>query len=186
MLAISRPNGGTTLDLVPFSPEFEEQVFELIVGIQQGEFGIAISAEQQPDLREIPTFYQTGAGNFWVAIDAGRVVGTIALLDIGEGRCALRKMFVAPAYRGRPHRAAPRLLETLLAWARRHGVREILLGTTPFFHAAHRFYEKNGFVEIEQARLPPSFPVMEVDTKFYRLPLDVGGDTDASGAPGPG
>lgn len=174
------------MELAPFSSELEEQVIELIVGIQQGEFGIAISAEQQPDLCEIPTFYQTGAGNFWVAIDAGRVVGTIALLDIGEGRCALRKMFVAPAYRGRPHRTAPRLLETLLAWADRHGVREILLGTTSFFHAAHRFYEKNGFVEIGKTRLPPSFPVMEVDTKFYRLSLPGDGDTGAGGAPGPG
>jgi N-acetylglutamate synthase-like GNAT family acetyltransferase len=172
------------LDLAPFSTDLEEQVLQLVVGIQRGEFGIPISAAQQPDLREIPTFYQTGAGNFWVAIDAGHVVGTIALLDIGENRCALRKMFVAHAYRGRPHGTAARLLETLLAWARRHGVREILLGTTPFFHAAHRFYEKNGFVEIEKTRLPPSFPVMEVDTRFYRLVLSPEGAATAGVPPG--
>jgi predicted N-acetyltransferase YhbS len=37
--------------------------------------------------------------------------------------------------------------------------------------AAHRFYEKHGFSEIAPAQLPPSFPIMRVDTKFYRLEL---------------
>jgi predicted N-acetyltransferase YhbS len=45
------------------------------------------------------------------------------------------------------------------------------LGTTAKFLAAHRFYEKNGFREIAQTELPASFPVMTVDTKFYRRAL---------------
>ena len=52
-----------------------------------------------------------------------------------------------------------------------HAVREVYLGTTAKFLAAHRFYEKNGFVEIDHSELPESFPVMVVDTKFYRLEL---------------
>jgi len=71
------------MEVVPFRPELEIQVVELIVGIQRGEFGIEITVEQQPDLRQIPTFYQVRGGNFWVALSAGRVVGTISLLDIG-------------------------------------------------------------------------------------------------------
>ena len=39
---------------VPFAPGFETQVVDLIVGIQRGEFGVGISAEQPPDLRSIP------------------------------------------------------------------------------------------------------------------------------------
>jgi N-acetylglutamate synthase-like GNAT family acetyltransferase len=54
-------------------------------------------------------------------------------------------------------------------WARQQGVRQIFLGTTAKFLAAHRFYEKNGFRQIEQAELPPTFPVMVVDTRFYAL-----------------
>jgi hypothetical protein len=45
----------------------------------------------------------------------------------------------------------------------------VFLGTTPFFRAAHRFYEKHGFSQIPKQRLPSSFPIMEVDTKFYHL-----------------
>lgn len=163
--------GSGPIEVVAFSPELEQEVVDLIVGIQRGEFGIEISAEQQPDLREIPSYYQRGSGNFWVARVQSRVVGTISLLDIGDGQAALRKMFVHPAFRGRDPGTSLLLLDTLLAWAGKRGIREIFLGTTPFFHAAHRFYERHGFAEIPKTRLPGSFPVMQVDTKFYHLLL---------------
>jgi hypothetical protein len=34
--------------------------------------------------------------------------------------------------------------------------------------AAHRFYEKNGFVEIAKEQLPESFPLMRVDNRFFK------------------
>ena len=57
----------------------------------------------------------------------------------------------------------------LLAHARAQGVAEIFLGTTEKFLAAHRFYEKNGFRELQKAGLPKAFPIMAVDSKFYVL-----------------
>jgi hypothetical protein len=72
----------------------------VILPIQQEEFAISITAEDQPDLLAITDFYQTGTGGFWVAKAAGRVVGTIGLKDIGNREAALRKMFVATDYRG--------------------------------------------------------------------------------------
>jgi N-acetylglutamate synthase-like GNAT family acetyltransferase len=155
----------------PFAPEFETQVVDLIVSIQRGEFGIDISAEQQPDLRSIPSYYQTGDGNFWVAIADRTVVGTIALLDIGSKQGALRKMFVHRDFRGATHGVALGLLAALLDWAASRGIREVFLGTTPQFLAAHRFYEKNGFTEILASSLPAAFPIMDVDKKFYTLDL---------------
>lgn len=159
---------GSALRVMPFAPAYEDRVVELIVDIQRGEYGIDIDAERQPDLRRIPDVYQTGAGNFWLAVAGDRVVGTAALLDIGAAQAALRKMFVRREYRGPAAGAARLLLDALLAWAADHGVAEVYLGTTPFFHAAHRFYEKHGFAELPRTELPASFPIMEVDTKFYR------------------
>lgn len=157
--------------VLPFEPGFEASVIDLILGIQRQEFGLDIDADRQPDLRDVPGFYQVGAGNFWVALDTGRVVGTASLLDIGNRQGALRKMFVAPEFRGAEVGTARALLDTLLAWAAERALREIFLGTTPVFLAAHRFYEKHGFAEIPKSALPAAFPVMEVDTKFYRLRL---------------
>ncbi len=151
-----------------YSPDRQAQIVELISSIQRDEFGIDITPEQQPDLKSIPSFYQTGAGNFWIASVEDVVVGTIALKDIGRGEAALRKMFVAPAWRGKGRGVAQALLDTLLAWAREKGLDAIYLGTTAQFVAAHRFYEKNGFVEVTKDALPKSFPVMGVDSRFYR------------------
>ena len=89
---------GTTypaaVSIEPFRPGDTEGVLALILSIQRDEFGIPISAADQPDLQAIPDFYQQGLGGFWVAKQDGRIVGTIGLKDIGHAQAALRKMFV--------------------------------------------------------------------------------------------
>lgn len=156
------------IEVVPFTSQYVEGVGALIVGIQRDEFQFPITLEDQPDLQNIPAFYQQGAGNFWVAVSEGKVVGTVALLDIGNHQGALRKMFVHASYRGAAHGVSARLLDTLLEWARVRGVKDVYLGTTEKFLAAHRFYERNGFRQIAASELPPSFPKMALDTRFYR------------------
>jgi len=166
--------------IVPFAPAHARGVQDLIVGIQRGEFGLAITAPDQPDLQDIPGFYlngEHGPGGFWVALDdGGAVAGTIALRNIGLGaghwQGALRKMFVARAQRGSG--LAPALLAELVAWCRAANVGELFLGTTDRFLAAHRFYEKNGFTRVEKSALPAAFPVMAVDTVFYARRLSPG------------
>lgn len=153
----------------PSQPSDAGAIAYVILPIQQDEFGIPITIDDQPDLADVDTFYRRGAGNFWVAQVGDETVGTIALLDIGHREAALRKMFVAAPYRGRALGVAQHLLDTLLAWAAARRIERIYLGTTARFLAAHRFYEKNGFVEIAQSALPAAFPVMAVDTKFYRF-----------------
>ncbi len=157
------------IEISPFHPGHARKVIDLVLPIQQEEFGVPITLEMQPDLGDIPAFFRHG--NFWVATDGEEVVGTIALLDIGDGRAALRKMFVRASHRGAG--VAKALLETLLAWCRQRSIREVYLGTAPQLLAAHRFYEKNGFREIDRPELPPSFPVVVVDTKFYRWSTEV-------------
>jgi len=108
-------------------------------------------------------------------VDAGQVVGTLALLDVGGGDGALRKMFVRASHRGAKTAggagAAHALLSTLVDWARANGFSRVFLGTTAKYLAAHRFYEKNGFTRVERGDLPPSMPVMKVDTIFYMISL---------------
>lgn len=158
----------TPIDITPFVPRFGPGVAQLIVPIQRDEFGFSITLEDQPDLSDIRGFYQQGNGNFWVALVLGEVVGSIALRDLGNGQGALRKMFVQKLYRGPQYAVAQRLLETLFDWCKVRGVREVYLGTTEAFRAAHRFYEKHGFERVDRDALPAAFPFMAVDTRFYR------------------
>ncbi|MEX0297487.1 MAG: GNAT family N-acetyltransferase, partial [Kordiimonas sp.] len=101
------------------------------------------------------------------AVSDDDIVGTIALIDIGNKQVALRKMFVKEAFRGKQYGVASRLLEHVLDYAGQRALSQIFLGTTDKFIAAHRFYEKNGFDLIDVEELPDSFPRMKVDTRFY-------------------
>ncbi len=152
-----------------FTEAHKEEVIKLILGIQVAEFGIPITLEQQPDLNRVQEFYQTNKGNFWVAKIQDEIIGTIALLDIGNNKAALRKMFVNKNYRGQEYAVGQKLLNVLIDWAKQKGTKEIFLGTTEKFIRAQHFYEKNGFIEIDKRELPKTFPVMEVDIKFYRF-----------------
>ncbi len=152
-----------------FSAADQRGVIDVILPIQNQEFGIPISEQQQPDLHDIQQLYQRGTGDFWIARCDGKVVGTLGLKDIGNAQAALRKMFVSAPYRGRDYGVAALLLKALLQHAQAEKVKDVFLGTTDKFLAAHRFYEKNGFQEIPVSALPEAFPLMAVDSKFYRL-----------------
>ncbi|ANL64672.1 GCN5-related N-acetyltransferase protein [Rhizobium phaseoli] len=156
------------IEIRPFAEGDADDVLSVILPIQREEFGIDITADAQPDLRVIPDFYQSGKGQFWVAVKDDVIIGTVGLKDIGNNQAALRKMFVAAEVRGREHGVAALLLDRLFAHARDVGLADIFLGTTDKFVAAHRFYEKNGFTEIAKSALPRTFPLMAVDSKFYR------------------
>lgn len=150
-----------------YNETYQQSILQMILQIQQQEYHLPITAEDQPDLAGIPSFYQQENGNFWAAVDGGAVVGTIAVKNIGRGNAVLRKMFVKKEYRGKELGVSRALLTRLIEWAREKNFSRIYLGTTPQFLAAHRFYEKNGFVEIGMEDLPAEFPIMEVDKKFY-------------------
>ncbi|PLS14642.1 GNAT family N-acetyltransferase [Bacillus sp. M6-12] len=159
------------MEIKKYTSDYQSQVVDLILYIQQEEYGIPVTKEDQPDLFNIESFYQKEKGNFWVAVSDERVVGTIALLDIGNSQAALRKVFVAKEFRGNIHKTASLLLNNVFEWGRKKGIKEIFLGTTLQFTAAHRFYEKHGFEEITVEDLPAGFPIMAVDKKFYKYAL---------------
>lgn len=152
----------------PFKPGQEQQVIDLILPIQQLEFGVPITAADQPDLAKIPEVYQAGRGGFWVGMANGEVAGTLGLIDFGGGG-AIRKMFLRKDQRGTG--LAQALLDTLLKHAIGTGIPGLWLGTLPHMLAAHRFYERNGFTRMEPVALPLDFPRVAVDTVFYHRAL---------------
>ncbi len=160
------------VEIATYEPNDHTSMAAMVVEIQNREFGVPITYEQQPDLIDPAAFFRKGAGEFWVARAAGGdVVGTIGLVEFAPGEGALRKMFVRADHRGASHGVAQHLLDRLLAHARASGLCAIWLGTTAMFKAAHRFYEKNGFDLVSEAGLPATFPRMKPDTRFYRIAL---------------
>lgn len=156
------------MEIVVYDALFKNQVIDHILNIQQNEFNVPISIKDQPDLNQIETYYQTKKGNFWLALENKNVIGTIALLDIDHQNAVIRKMFVHRDFRGPKHRVGQLLMNILLAHSSRNQIHTIFLGTTEKMFAAHRFYEKNGFMSINKEMLPTTFPLVQVDTIFYK------------------
>ena len=154
-----------------YSKQDEQAVIDLILDIQQNEFGVPVTIADQPDLLAVEDFYFKGHGHFWVIRENERVAGTIALIDIGSRQSALRKMFVHKDYRGKEKGLGQQLLNHVIAWCKEKGIDEIYLGTFESLLAAQKFYIKNGFVAVEKQSLPASFPVMQVDNRFFKLCL---------------
>jgi N-acetylglutamate synthase-like GNAT family acetyltransferase len=148
-----------------------KNIIDIILPIQQLEFGVAITLADQPDLLEIEQFYIHKGGNFWGASVEGELCGTIALLRFNEKAGAIRKMFVKKEFRGKEYKIASLLLENLLNYCRENGFEDLYLGTVDILKAAIRFYEKNGFVQLDKKELPVDFPLMAPDNVFCHLAL---------------
>jgi putative acetyltransferase len=158
------------MTITTYKDEHKNQIGEMIINIQRGEFNVPITLADQPDLAIIPEFYQKNRGNFWVVLnDTNEVVGSIALIDMGGHEGAIRKMFVKKEYRGKEFGIAQKLLDNLLDWSKSHDINALYLGTIARLQAAIRFYERNGFTFIEKQNLPATFPLMAVDTHFFAL-----------------
>lgn len=156
----------------PFEPRYQPHVMDLIEQIQVNEFHIPIEEAQWKELQSIPSSFQKDKGNYWVALDQEKVIGTIAVIDIGHKAFELRDVFLDKKYRGLPQGYAKQLLDTVLKWSKEQRVHTIYLGTTLAFRAAHRFYEKHGFREITRQEMPSYCQPMDCDEKFYQLNLN--------------
>ena len=159
------------MEIEVYRKEYAQAVIDLILDIQQNEFSVPVTIADQPDLLDVENFYCKGKGNFWIATENGKLAGSIALIDIGNGQSALRKMFVHAAHRGKEKGTGQALLDHVIKWCRNKEINEIYLGTFDKLVAAQKFYLKNGFVHVEKQSLPANFPVMQVDNMFFKLCL---------------
>jgi GNAT superfamily N-acetyltransferase len=153
-----------------FTDRHSVAVRALVHGILIEEFDFPRSAAEQPDLLAVASHYSAGESNFWVATDCDDVIGTAGFVDLGDGHCLLRKMFVRSDFRGTG--VARLLLDHVLSWAMSRGFSAIYLGTNSKFRAAHRFYAKCGFVEVSADSLPDSVPRLDLRDRFFFRSLD--------------
>lgn len=160
------------IEIVPHQSRFEDQVANLVLNIQQKEFNVPLTVADQPDLFTVDSFYRENGGEFWIAVeDDSRIVGSIAVIRIGNGNGVVRKMFVQKERRGKEFGIAQSLYDRLTKYAATVGIHSLYLGTIDRLHAAIRFYEKNGFQLVDKTELPADFPIMSVDNRFFKCVL---------------
>lgn len=154
-----------------FEPAYQSAATAHILYIENDEFRMGLTLEQQTDIVDIQKGYQQQHGNFWIALDDTDVIGTTGIYslpgDIGE----LRRMFVKPQYRGNTFNVGQQLLDTSLNWARANGYKKIFLETTDWLAAATKFYLKNNFTVVDKKELPATLPVLRGNGTFMMLEL---------------
>jgi GNAT superfamily N-acetyltransferase len=150
--------------ITPLNNDYCEQIIDIILPIQQIEFNVPVTLNDQPDLLDIEKNYHQTGGGFWGAKHQEQLVGTIGLIAFDKHAGAIRKMFVRKEYRGKELGLAQSLLDTLIDYCRQNQINDIYLGTVEVLKAAHRFYERNGFTRLPKAELPKALRLMRVPT----------------------
>jgi acetyltransferase, GNAT family len=157
------------MEIITYREEYKQQIINLILHIQNDEAGIALSLDEQPDLKNIPEYYQKNGGQFFIAIEGRELIGTIAIMNYGNNNAVLKKFFVRSDFRGKGIGRA--LYCELLEYARDMGFERIVLDTPAVAQASHRFYEKSGFERIKKSELPFKYEYPDRDSYLYLLNL---------------
>jgi len=98
-----------------------------------------------PELRALASHFAKEGGALWAAEAGGRLVGMVATRPLRHDEAyEICRMYVARETRGTG--LAQRLLALAEGWAREAGAARMVLWTDTRFEAAHRFYEKHGYV----------------------------------------
>lgn len=151
------------------SRTIRKQIIQMIEHIQKIEFSIPVTDEINACvLKAEEVFYFNNSYNFWYAVnDVGTIIGSIGLNKINNQSAEIKKFFVEATYRGKG--VARKLLHSLAKSAAKHQFEYLYLGTVDILHAAHRFYEKSGFLRIREADLPRHFNKCPLDKVFFRV-----------------
>ena len=119
------------------------------------------------ELAELPGKYTRPHGRLLLAYLDGKPAGCVALRDLGDGICEMKRMFVPETFRGRG--VGRVLAERIIAEGKDAGYRTMRLDTSRRQSEAMRLYERAGF-----RRIPPYYDLAD-DVKdwlvFFELPL---------------
>jgi putative acetyltransferase len=125
------------------------------------------AAKFDAELAGLPGDYSPPSGSLRLASIDDQPAGCVALHDLGDGICEMKRMFVPTQYRGRGVGGC--LAEQILDDARAAGYRQMRLDTSHRQEEAMRLYEKAGF-----RRVPAYYPVSPAMTNwlvFFELVL---------------
>jgi GNAT superfamily N-acetyltransferase len=129
------------IEVIPFRPQFAADFRRL--NFEWIERMFKVEAPDLEVLDDPERAIVAPGGMIFFALESDTVVGTVAMIRAGGGRCELAKMTVAQAHQ---RRGIGELLGGAgTAWARERGFRSVFLETNSRLGNAIRLYERLGF-----------------------------------------
>ncbi len=89
------------ISIIPFKNCYTQEVIDLVLHFQNDGTRPLVTVDNQPDLLNIVDAYINVGGNFWVAIDNNRVVGSIGIMPCNEEVAILKKSLYMKSIRER-------------------------------------------------------------------------------------
>lgn len=159
------------ISIIQFEERYAQDVVDLVLHFQNDGTRPFVTIDDQPDLRNIEDSYIRAGGNFWIAVENDKLLGSIGLIPCSDEIAVLKKFFVYEKYQGAPIHLGQQLYATLLYFAKEKEFKVILLDTPRNTVRAHKFYERAGFKKVMESELPITFnrPYKECD--FFLLNL---------------
>ncbi len=99
----------------------------------------------EAEVAGLPGRYAAPSGCLLLAMDGDTPAGCVALRDLGGGTCEMKRLYVAPDFRGRG--VGRSLVEGVIRMAGRAGYRRMVLDTVPEMADAIALYRSFGFQE---------------------------------------
>ena len=121
----------------------------------------------ETELASLPGVYGPPTGKLLLAYCDGEVAGTVAMRDMGNHICEMKRMFVYEKFHGKGIGRA--LANALISTSRECGYSHMRLDTGPRQVAAQGLYRSLGFQDI-----PPYYALpkdLQTDTLFMELRL---------------
>lgn len=159
------------IEIKKYEDKYQDEVINLVLSCQNDGSRPIVSIANQPELLNINKEYFSNGGYFWIAIESKKLVGTIGLINCGNGIGILKKFFVNEQYRGKPYNLGRKLFAELLNFAHEHKFKELVLDTPKNTERAHKFYDKAGFKKVSQKDLPIKYDPPYKDSDFFQLKL---------------
>ncbi|MXN65004.1 GNAT family N-acetyltransferase [Stappia sp. GBMRC 2046] len=139
------------LSIRPFQRPDAEDVRALFISVnrelapsdKRDAFERYIELSLAEEIDRIEDYYGERKGSFWVVNCGGKLAGFYGLEPAGAGEMELRRMYLAPQYRGGG--LAMRMISHAEDVVRTKGYDRLVLSTSELQQAALKFYEKAGY-----------------------------------------
>ena len=105
------------------------------------------------EMDDFPGQYALPKGRRYLAMDENQPAGCVALRDLGNGICEMKRLYVKPDHRGQ--KIGRLLAQTVIQAARELGYERMRLDTIPSMKEANVLYKALGFKEIAPYRFNP-------------------------------
>lgn len=159
------------ITITQFEEKYTNDIIDLVLHFQNDGTRPLVTVADQPDLLNIREEYINAGGNFWIAKDNERLIGSVGIMPVENNIAVMKKFFVYEEYQSEPHHTGRKLYAKLLDFAKDKKFIALVLDTPHNTVRAHDFYHRAGFRQITEEELPVKFHRPYKESDFFLLKL---------------